>query len=207
MRKHLQTLLAAVALLTLLPGSAQAEDHEPPEASKQFLSSSMFMLFNLLPFEEPPSFFQLNYGRRLTPRDILLVEAITWQYHGPLGVPSGQGGAPNTSFPGRVRDYGVGLAYQRFLWRDAFATLNATPFVQQYFDEEDQKIQTGFQLFMALRFGYHFDLLSERLFIEPSVAFTAWPINTNLPDDFARVEAQWPGYFLFEPGLNLGWNF
>ncbi|MFT5679942.1 MAG: hypothetical protein ACI8RZ_000847 [Myxococcota bacterium] len=216
MKQHLQTgaplslatMMVAAALLFLLPGSAQAGDEQPSDASRQFLSSSLFMLFNLLPFEEPPSFVQVNYGRRLTPKDVLIVEAITWQYHGPLGVPWGTTeDAPSTSFPGRARDYGVGLAYQRFLWRDAFTALHAMPFVQQYFDEDNQKLQTGFQLFMTLRFGYHFEFWSDRLFLEPSVAFTAWPINTNLPDDFAKVEAQWPGYFLFEPGLNIGWNF
>ena len=47
----------------------------------------------------------------------------------------------------------------------------------------------------------------EELFIEPSVAFTHWPINTNMPESFAKLEERWPNYFLFEPGLHIGYNF
>lgn len=209
---------AVIAVLGLSPGSAEASrgdgdlqrgptnapPSEPPR--RGFLSTSLFMLVNLLPLDEPPEFFQLNYGHRFTPKDVLLIEAITWKYYAPLGIPYGSSqGDPAESFPGHVRDIGVGLAYQRFLWEGSYVALHATPFIQTYFDEAGDKIQTGFQLFTTLRFGYHF-ALGERLFLEPSVAFTAWPINTNLPASFQQQEDKWPSYFLFEPGLNFGVN-
>jgi hypothetical protein len=177
------------------------------ERSTHFVSTSMFMLFNLLP--DPPIFFQLNYGFRPTDQDTILVEAITWTYDAPLGIPlfGGDYGEAIHKFPGYVQAFGVGLAYQRYLWRGLFGTLHATPFWQIFRGEDGSKLQSGFQLFMVARLGYHFELWNNRLFIEPSVAATAWPINTNLPASFEAKEAQWPSYFAVEPGLNVGFNF
>jgi len=99
---------------------------------------------------------------------------------------------PDDTFPGSIRGYGLGVAYRCY---------------SVYNDTNKEAIQRGFQLFMTLRFGVHIDLFRERAFLEPSVAFTSWPINTNLPDSFARQEDKWPSYFLFEPGLHFGVNF
>jgi hypothetical protein len=88
-----------------------------------------------------------------------------------------------------------------------YTTLHATPFFQMYFDQEGEHIQSGFQLFMTARLGYHFEFWKNRLFIEPSIAATAWPINTNLPDTFAAQEERWRPFFLGEPGLHFGVNF
>ncbi len=60
---------------------------------------------------------------------------------------------------------------------------------------------------MTYRFGYHLDFYSKRFFIDPSIAITNWPINTNVPKSFAAIEKKWPNYFLFEPGLHVGFNF
>lgn len=189
---------------------------EPPEAPpkpvpmrRYFVSTSAFMLMNLVPSETAPHFAQLNFGVRLTPKDVLIVEAITWRYHAPLGIQYWDPGygTPASRFPGHVRDVGVGLAYQRFFWRGLYATLHAVPFLQQYFDLEGERIQDGFQLFVAARAGYHFDFFRKRLFVEPSVAFTSWPINTHLPDDFQALEDGRAKVFLFEPGLHVGVSF
>lgn len=181
------------------------EDNQ--EISKRhFIGSSMFVLGNLFP--NPPSFYQLNFGYRITPKDVLILEAITWKYSAPLGIPYGPSyEAPEERFPGYVRDLGIGVAYQRFLYKGFYSTVHVTPFLQQYFNEEKEKIQTGFQLFTVLRFGYHFKLFNDRFFLEPSVAFTCWPVNTNLPDSFQALENKWPNYFLFEPGLHFGYKF
>ncbi len=197
--------LSCVLLLGLLGATSVQASEREDDRRRHHLSTSLFMLANVLPMEDSPAFYQLNYGYRLTPRDVVIVEAITWRYHEPLGIPWGPSkGDPDESFPGHVRDIGLGLAYQRFVWEGAYSTLHATPFVQTYFDEAGEKIQTGFQLFVTLRFGYHFEFLDDRLFFEPSVAFTYWPVNTNLPDSFQVREDRWPNYFLFEPGLHVG---
>ena len=178
-----------------------------PARQPSFVSSSAFMLFNLLPFENPPGFAQLNLGLGLTPSDVLIVEAITWKYHAPLGIPLHRTGDPKQNFPGHARDYGVGLAWQHFWWRGVYTTVHATPFVQNYVDEQGELIQTGFQLFTTARVGGRIRMFQQRLFLEPSFAWTAWPINTNLPASFQRKEDQWPWYFLTEPGLHVGVTF
>jgi hypothetical protein len=44
-------------------------------------------------------------------------------------------------------------------------------------------------------------------FIEPSVAIANWPINTNVPESFAKLERKLLNYFLFEPGLPFEHKF
>lgn len=201
------TVLSIVILLSDVT-MGQTPDEKGYQKHKHFISSSAFMLANLFPLKDPPRFYQINYGFRLTPKDAIIIEAITWQYFAPLGIPYGPSYENLDEFlPGVVRDYGIGVAYQRFLWKGLYSTIHATPFIQQYLNEEKNLIQTGFQLFLTGRIGYHFELFRNRLFIEPSVAFTHWPINTSMPQSFKDVENKWPNYFLFEPGLHVGFQF
>lgn len=203
---------AALLLMVsaLAPSSPRAEEGARDDAPacgspgrRHLLGSSLFMIANLTP--DSPSFYQLNYGYRLSSGDVLGVEAITWRYDAPLGIPYwASRDAPDRTYPGSVRELGVGLVYQRYLWRGLYAGAHATPFFRQYLDERKRRIQNGFQLFLALRAGYHVGLFDDRFFVEPSVAITHWPITTNVPAAFARVDGRWPNYFLFEPGLHFG---
>ena len=170
------------------------------------MGSTVFILANLAP--NPPNYYQLNYGYRITEKDVLSVEIITWEYKGPLGRPYGPDfDNERSDFPGYVQAYGIGLAYKRFIWKGVYSAIHSTALRQNYMDVNDKKIKSGFQLFNTLRFGYHFRLFKDRLFVEPSFAFTYWPINTNLPASFQVEEDKWPNYFLFEPGLHFGVNF
>jgi hypothetical protein len=200
----LQRLLL-VGIFVTVPSLAKAQGAPDGVFRRHFVGSSAFVMANLMP--DPPSFYQLNYGYWLTKGDVLSLEAITWTYDAPLGIPYGPSkGSPDEAYPGYVRAYGVGLAYQRFLWKDSYSAIHAAPMFQKYIDEQNEKIQNGFQLFLTLRLGYHIRLFSDRFFMEPSVAFTHWPINTNLPESFRARESRWPNYFLFEPGLHLGFK-
>jgi hypothetical protein len=173
---------------------------------QHFIGSSLFMLGNLFP--DPPSFYQLDYGYRLTPKDAIIIEAITWKYSTPLGIPYGPSfDSPDESYAGYVREYGIGVVYHRFIWKNFYSSAHAIPFLQNYFNSENKKIQNGFQLFLTLRFGYHLEFLKNRLFLEPSVAFNYWPINTDVPEAFKKLESKWPNYFIFEPGLHFGIKF
>lgn len=164
------------------------------------------MLFNFT--ADPPDYYQLNFGYRITPKDVLSFEAITWTYGGPLGRQYGPDYEnPASDFPGRVRAVGGGLAYKRFLWKRVYTQIHATALHQTYQDEVNEKIQNGFQLFCAARMGYQFRFFNNRVFLEPSLALTFWPINTNLPADFQAQEDRFSGYFLGEPGLHFGFNF
>lgn len=203
--------LAVVAVLIVagLPGIARAADGGSPETfRRQALGSSLFVLANVIPTDDAPHFYQVNYQYRVTKRDVLSVEAITWHYYAPLGIPYGKSwGDRNENYPGFVRALGVALAYKRFLYQGLYTALHAANMHQSYVAENGSTIQTGYQLFVTWRIGYHIEFFDERFFLEPSVAMTAWPINTNLPASFRAREEEWPNYFLGEPGLHFGFHF
>lgn len=176
---------------------------------KFFIGSTLFMLGNLVPDDpNPPGFIQLNFGYRITPKDVVSIEIKTWKYAWPLGIPYGKSfEAPAEQYPGHVRDYGIALAYQRFWWKGVYTAVHAMHAVQRYIGEDHKKIQNGYQLFMTYRLGYHIRLFKNRFFIEPSIAMTHWPVKTNTPQAFAAKEANWPNVFFPEPGLHFGIKF
>ncbi len=165
------------------------------------LGSSLFLLGNFADGDSP-HYFQLNYGYRLSKQDRIIVEAITWTYYEPLGTY----GSSEENYPGKVRAYGIGAGYQRFVWKNLFASVIATPFLQQFYDSDDKKIQKGFQLYLQLILGYRFEFFNKRLYVEPAYALKYWPVNTNFPDSFAEIESGIRNYD-FEPSLNFGFRF
>jgi hypothetical protein len=203
--------MAGMIMLTMSFASGQqimdtasvGQTEEPnPTDRRHFIGSSLFVLLNLAP--DAGDFYQLDYGYWCTTTDAITIEAITWKYHAPLGIPYG---SAVQSYPGYVRAYGIGVEYKRLLWKRFYSTFHATPLLQQFFNAQSDKIQSGFQLFLQVRLGYHIELFKNRFYLEPAVAFNYWPINTNLPASFADVERRWPSYFLFEPGLHFGMTF
>lgn len=196
---HLTVFLLFAFSTALSQNTGQVE-------KKYFVGSTLFILANLLP--EPPQYLQLNLGYRITQKDVISVEAITWTYNGPLGRPYGPDFEnPDSNFPGMVRAFGAGIAYKRFLWKRMYTQIHSTALRQRYLDPSGTKIQSGFQLFNTVRLGYQFWFWENRIFLEPSIAMTFWPINTNLPESFQKQEDNWPKYFLGEPGLHFGFNF
>jgi hypothetical protein len=145
---------------------------------------------------------QLNYGYRITQKDNIIFEAITWTYYEPLGTY----GSSEEFYPGKVRAYGIGVGYQRFLWKNLFTTIEPTFFLQQFYDSDGNKIQKGFQLYLQFIAGYRFEFFKNRMFVEPAIALKYWPVNTNFPDSFSAIEKGTLRY-KFEPALNFGFRF
>jgi hypothetical protein len=207
----LMATLRAVSLVLACSSFATAAygQHELDESNPRrlYVGSSLFILGNLVPDDHPPVFFQLNAGYRVTPSDTVSVEAITWRYYHPLGIPwwSSRDSA-DEEYPGHVREYGVGPNYQRFWWKGIYSSLTVIPFLRQYYDSNDRKIGSGFELFFTLRLGYHL-CFWKRVFVEPSIAFNFWPVTTNVPAAFAAQDEKWPSFFLFEPGAHFGVEF
>ncbi|MCI4671906.1 MAG: hypothetical protein MRZ79_27435 [Bacteroidia bacterium] len=201
--KQILLIFAALLLIGTSPIHAQQDDSLQ---YRYFVGSTLFMLANFTP--EPPSYYQLNFGYRFTPRDVVTVEAITWTYKGPLGRQYGPDFEnPESDYPGKVRSLGAGLTYKRFIWKRVYGQIHSTALRQNYLDESGNKIQSGFQLFNTLRFGYQFRFLKNRIFLEPSIALTFFPIQTNMPESFQLQEDRFGNYFLGEPGLHFGFNF
>ena len=197
MKKLILTTLVIAIFSTMAFCQTEKSD---PAFRRHWAGSSLLVLANFLP--DPPSFYQLNYGYMVTKKDAIIVEVITWKYSEPLGT------YPNSkeSYPGKVRAYGIGLGYQRFLWKKLFTTFEPTLFLQQFYDTDNKKIQKGYQLYLQFIPGYRFEFFKKRLFIEPSYAIKYWPVNTNFPESFAAIESGAPKYKC-EPGLNFGYRF
>jgi hypothetical protein len=196
MKKSISTTLMIVLFSTVV--FCQKENTEA-DFKRHSIGSTLFLLGNI---GDSVRFMQLNYGYRLTPKDNLTVEAITWTYYEPLGTY----GSSKEYYPGKVRASGIGLGYQRFLWKNLFTTIEPTFFLQQFYDSDDNKIQKGFQLYLQFIAGYRFELFKKRFFIEPAIAVKYWPVNTNFPSAFAAVENGVQKY-KFEPALNFGFRF
>ena len=195
-------------LICMVINTAQSQIYSDVETHrKYFVGSTLFVPYGL--FVKPsPKYYQLNFGYRFDTENTITLEAITWKYLNPLGIPYGPDyETEETQFPGAVQSYGMGLSYHRFIWKGIYGQVHSTAFKQNYMSQDDEKMQSGFQLFNTLRFGYHFKLFQNRVFIEPSVCATWWPVNTNMPQSFQIEEDKWNNYFLFEPGLHFGINF
>lgn len=206
MKKLISTtlMIALFAIHTFGQNSVKA-DSVTVQTEKQeikwrhSIGSSLFLFGNI---GDSVNFIQLNYGYQLTQKDIIIAEAITWTYYEPLGTY----GKSDEFYPGKVKAYGLGLGYQRFLWKKLYSTFEPTFFLQQFYDTDDKHIQNGFQLYLQFIVGYRFEFFKKRMFIEPAFALKYWPVNTNFPASFAAIEDGKPKY-KFEPALNFGIKF
>ena len=91
---------------------------------KCYVGSTFFVLGNLAS-KNKPDFIQLNFGYRITGKDVISLELKTWKYAWPLGVPYGKAfNSAAEEFPGYIREYGFAIAYQRFFWKGMLSWRN-----------------------------------------------------------------------------------
>jgi len=206
-RKNLLMLIVVAAFSSLQSLFAQSHQDSIPQY-ECFVGSSMFVLANLVPDDNSPDFAQLNLGYRITNTDVVSIELKTWKYAWSLGIPYGNSfESPEEKFPGYIREYGFALVYQKFFWKGAYAGVHVMNAWQSFFDEENNKIDKGFQIFNTYRLGYQFKLFQNRFFIEPSIAITHRLVHTEMPEGFKELDDQWSKMFFGEPGLHFGMNF
>lgn len=210
MQKKKMTL--ALALLCAFTFNLQAQHAKQDSTYKKYLVGSTFMMLgNLVPNDSNrPDFVQLNVGYRITPKNVVFLEFKTSKFNWPLGMPWKEivdEQRQQYNFPGYVRQYVIGLAYNRFWWKGLYTGVHAMNAFQTYRNEDKTKITNGYTLFMTYRLGYQVKLFKNRFFIEPSIGLTHWPVKTNTPESFKLKESKWPDYFGYEPGLHFGYNF
>ena len=199
------------ALILMMAGSLQVKAQYAKQDStyrKFFVGSTLFMLANLIPDNNKPEMVYLNFGYRITGRDVISLELKTWKYGWPIGIPFGKSyEAEGEGFPGYIREYGFSLAYYRFLWKGLFAQVDVMPAWQTFVNENGNKIDNGFQIFNTYSIGYHIKLFKDRFFIQPSIAITHRPYQSKMPDSFKQVDDRWSRFFYGQPGLHFGYNF
>ncbi len=156
---------------------------------------------------------ELHIKRNLDDKNIIGVKLATWRLFQPMGITWWDGLVDKLEtetefYPGHVRASGIGLTYQRMLWKGLFATVEVLPQFQTYLDGDNQKIDNGFQLYNSYHLGYHISFgKQKRLFIEPQVHCQHWMFESDAPEGFRELDDKWRNYFLFEPNLYFGLKF
>ena len=210
MQKRIIGLVFAIVLASHLQATAQNTEQDSTY-KKFFVGSTFLMLGNFIPNDpNRPDFVQLNIGYRLTPKDVAFLEFKTSKFNWPLGMPWDEivdEDREQHNFPGYVRQFIVGFAYNRFWWNGLYTGVHAMNAFQTYRNEDKTKITNGYTLFLTYRLGYQIQFFENRFFFEPSIGLTHWPIQTNVPQSFKLEESKWPKYFGYEPGLHFGYNF
>ena len=207
----MQKKILCLALTLIIVNNLQVKAQETKQDStykKHFVGSTMFLLGNLSDVN-PPGFAQLNLGYRLTVKDVISLELITWKHAWPLGINpfyNNAYGKSEEKFPGYIREYGIGLAYQRYLWKGLYVAAHATPMWQTFKNENGKKVDNGFIIFNTYRVGYHIKLFKDKFFIEPSLGIAGRPYQSKMPNDFKEKDDKWPKWTP-EPGLHFGFNF
>ena len=192
----------------IMTNSVLGQEAKQDTTFRKFFVGSTFMMLGNFVTDEETDFVQLNFGYRITPKDVVSVEAITWKYAWSLGIPYGKSfDAPDEKFPGAIREFGFALVYQRFWWKGLYTGVHALNAAQRFLDDDNRKIKNGYQLFMTYRLGYQLKFCKERFFIEPSIAITHRPFHTKMPESFAVLDNKWSKFFFGEPGLHFGFNF
>ena len=153
--------------------------------------------------------YELHFKYSITPKEKIGIKLATWKLFQPLGMPILDAIDMNESefYNGRIRENGLGVTYQRMIWKGIFGTVEILPQLKTYLDTNNEKIQNGFKLYTSYHLGYHISLFKDRIFIEPQVHCQYWPINTNTPEEFKEADSKWNNYLLFEPNIYIGVNF
>lgn len=176
----------------------------------KFSVSTTYLTFANFGSEETNTHhYEFHLGYKLTPKDKIGIKVASWKLFAPMGI---QLWDPlfrneNEFFPGRLSECGIGVTYQRILWKGLFASIEVLPLYKTYLDEANKEIANGFKLYTTYHLGYHISLFKDRLYIEPQVHCNYWPIDTNIPQGFNEKENKWNNYFLFEPNVYIGVNF
>lgn len=156
---------------------------------------------------------EFHIKRELDAKNIIGVKFATWRLFQPMGIQWWDGltdkiDSETEFYPGYLRETGIGISYQRMLWKGLFASVEVLPQYKTYLDLDNKKIANGFKLYNSFHLGYHFAFgKNKRFFIEPQVHSQFWVFDTNTPDAFKQLDNRWKNYFLFEPNLYVGIKF
>jgi hypothetical protein len=202
-------LWAAVAF-----GQRESQRAERPERetvpSYKFSAGTTWLTFlNFGKESTNTRHYEVHFGYRLTEKDKIGIKVATWELFAPMGIPMWDPLFLDESefYPGRIRERGIGITYQRMIWKGLFATAEIYPLWKTYLDENREKVGDGFKLYTTYHLGYHVPLFKNRLYIEPQIHCNYWPVDSKGPAAFEAKDTKWNNYFLFETNLYLGVNF
>jgi len=202
-------LLAAMALSQNPAKKVRDTANSPFPDHKFSLATTWLTFMNFGEEKTNTHHFEFHFGYQLTARDKIGIKAASWKLFAPMGIPMWDPLFRNESefFPGRLAECGIGVTYQRMIWKGLFAAIEVLPLYKSYLDENKNEIGDGFKLYTTFHAGYHIRLFRNRMFVEPQIHCNYWPVDTEAPQGFRETESKWNNYFLFEPNLYIGVNF
>jgi hypothetical protein len=214
MKKLISTTLMIAVFTTLVfsqnhPRTAGDTIKAAVPAHKFSVSTTWLTFGNFGPEETNVHMYEFHFGYKITPKDKIGMKVATWSLFEPMAIPWGPDKMKESeSYPGRLRESGIGITYQRILWKGLFTSVEILPLKKTYLNENKNKIGDGFKLYTSYHLGYHLPLFRNRLFLEPQIHCNFWPIDTKGPQGFEENEHKWNNnYFLFEPNIFIGINF
>jgi hypothetical protein len=177
--KGLLTILLFFCTLSAFAQTNSSVDKEPEVAHKWRVSLPYFVPEGLswIPgtIEQVHNTWSLHVKRNLDNKNIIGLKFASWRLFQPMGITWWDGlldklEAESEFYPGHVRETGIGVTYQRMLWKGLFATVEVLPQFQTYMDLDGDKIGNDFKLYTSYHLGYHLAFgKKKRFFIEPQV--------------------------------------
>lgn len=215
--KNLFTILLFTCTL-----SAFAQTNSPAGKETEVAHKYRFSLPYFIPEEaisgpwdarKSTQMIEFHIKRNLDNKNIIGLKFATWRLFQPMGIQYWDGlmdklETESEFYPGHVRERGIGITYQRMLWKGLFATVEVLPQFQTYQDLDGNKVGNGFKIYNSYHLGYHIAFgKKKRFFIEPQIHFNHWMFDNNAPDGFKELDDKWANYFAIEPNIYLGVNF
>jgi hypothetical protein len=210
MKKFLLLLALSLPVAADVSGQTRAKSPGNPVPTLKFSVSTTYLSFlNFGDEKVNTHHYEFHFGYRLTLKDKISIKVATWKMFAPMGMPMQEQLKfdERNFYPGRLSESGLGISYQRMIWKGLFATVELLPQIKTYLDENNHKIGNGFKLYTSYHLGYHIPFFNNRIFIEPQIHCQYWPINTRGPQGFADKDSKWNNYFLFEPNIYIGVSF
>ncbi len=202
-------LFATVAFSQTLTKPARGTNKNTAPDFKFSVGTTYLIFLNFGPELKNTHHYEFHFGYKLTPKDKIGIKVATWKLFAPMGIQLWDPLFQDESefYPGKLRERGIGVTYQRILWKGLFAAAEIYPLWKTYLDENNEDTGSGFKLYTSYHLGYQIRLLKNRMYLEPQVHCNYWPIDSQGPQDFEEKESKWSKYFLFEPNLYIGVNF
>jgi hypothetical protein len=202
-RKILSTILFLLCLTQVF-----SEDLEVELTDYKFSVISPWHTF-LNWIGEDIEMYELHVNYDITPKDTIGIKVATWKIFEPMGIQLWDPNLMKKSewFSGRIWERGIGITYQRYLWKGFFTSVEVMPMNKIFLDPDGKQIAQGFRLYTSLHVGYHFSFLNDRIFIEPQIHCNYWPINTKGPNGFREKVEEYDNFLLFEPNIYFGVSF
>ncbi|HEX2969789.1 MAG TPA: hypothetical protein VHO46_11870 [Bacteroidales bacterium] len=214
MKKFISTTLIIIVITTMASGQISATKEtvlvrNAASYRKYSISTPYCSFLNFGEEKTNTHHYEFHFGYKLSPKDRIGIKVATWKMFAPMGLPMKEQLKfdENNFYPGRLRESGIGVTYQRMLWKGLFASLEILPQLKTYIDINDNKIGNGFKLYTSYHLGYQLSFFKNRIYIEPQIHCQYWPIDTNTPQAFKKMDNNWNNYFLFEPNLYIGLKF